>query len=125
MNKKNIEKSYLAMTKKDKTIKKWEASGLLQGLTSSDPFSNIAFPVVRSVAAKTLSSDFDFTPQEAYDEVKAINRDRKIESVVEDKPFVEMDIKEHPRYNEGVKPMSGLKGQLFYLDFKYGSTQSS
>jgi hypothetical protein len=106
------------MTKKDKTIKKWEASGLLQGLTSSDPFANIAF-------GKTLSSELDFTPQEVYDEVKAINRDRKIESVVEDKPFVEMDIKEHPRYNEGVKPMSGPKGQLFYLDFKYGSTQSS
>ena len=46
-------------------------------------------------------------------EVKAENRDRIIESLIEDKEYKEMDITEHPDYK-------GPVGTLFHLDFKYG-----
>ncbi len=54
-------------------------------------------------------------------EVKAENRDRKIDSLIEDKEFEEMKIEDHPDY----KVIQGPSGQLFYLDFKYGETESN
>jgi hypothetical protein len=49
------------------------------------------------------------------------NRDRKIESIVDDKEFEQMKIEDHPDY---VKPKLP-SGQLFYMDFKYGGTESN
>ena len=51
-------------------------------------------------------------------EVKATNRERKIESVLEEKPFKEMKIEEHPDYK------GGPSAELFYLDFEYGTASS-
>jgi hypothetical protein len=53
-------------------------------------------------------------------EVKAENRQRKINNVLEDEEYKEMDITEHPDYN-------GPNGSLLYMDFVYGggSTQSN
>ena len=51
-------------------------------------------------------------------EVKAENRERKINNVLEDEEYKEMDITEHEEYN-------GPVGHLFYLDYSYGGTTQS
>ena len=87
-------------------------------------------PIAKRIAAQTIGTDLvsvvpiggGNTPdelKEIREDVKIENRDRKIEAVVEGKEFEEMKVEDHPDY---VKP-AGPSGQLFYLDFKYG-TQS-
>ena len=51
-------------------------------------------------------------------EIKAENRQGKIDSVIENKEYKEKEIKDHPDYK-------GPNIDLIYLDFKYGSTSSS
>lgn len=86
---------------------------------SLDEFGSI-LPMIKRVATQTIGNNLvnvkpmNVTPKEVFDEVKAINRDRKIESITENIPFEEMKVEEHPDYN-------GPKGNLFYLDFVYGS----
>jgi len=96
--------------------------------TSSD-FPSL-LPIVMRVAAKTISQDIGgFASKEEIDSVKnritQENRDGKIESIIDDKPFTEKKLEEDQEYKElmrkGVTPMSGPSGQLFYLDFKYGT----
>jgi hypothetical protein len=48
-------------------------------------------------------------------EVKKENRDSKIESIIEGKDYKEMKPEEHPDW----KP--GPKGNLFYMDYTYGT----
>lgn len=87
-------------------------------------------PIAMKVSAQTIGTDLvtvapiggGNTPdelKEIREDVKIENRDRKIEAVVEGKEFEEMKVEDHPDY---IKP-KGPSGQLFYLDFKYG-TQS-
>ena len=52
-------------------------------------------------------------------EVEAENRDRKIDSVIEGQAYEEMKVNEHPDF------VPGPRGDLFYLDYSYGGTQSS
>ena len=47
--------------------------------------------------------------------MKAENRDRKIESLVDDKEFKEMKVEEHPYYRAPETP----RATLMYLDFVY------
>ena len=98
-----------------------------EGTTSDFPS---LLPIVMRVAAKTISQDIGgFASKEEIDSVKnritQENRDGKIESIVDDKPFTEKKLEEDQEYKElmrkGVTPMSGPSGQLFYLDFKYGT----
>jgi hypothetical protein len=49
-------------------------------------------------------------------EIKQKNRDGKIDSLIEGTEYKEEKIEQHPDY----KPGSG--GQLFYMDYTYGST---
>jgi len=51
-------------------------------------------------------------------EITQENRDRAINSILEDKDFKPMQIEEHPDYR------GYPKGQLFYMDYKYGGTSS-
>ena len=94
-----------------------------------EDFSTL-LPIAMKVAARTIGTDLvtvapiggGNTPdelREIREDVKIENRDRKIEAVVEGKEFEEMKVEDHPDY---VKP-TGPSGQLFYMDFKYG-TQS-
>ena len=70
-----------------------------------------------------------FASKEEIDSVKSRiaqeNRNGKIESIVDDKPFTEKKLEEDQEYKDlmkrGVTPMSGPSGQLFYLDFQYGT----
>jgi hypothetical protein len=89
-------------------------------------------PIAMKIAAQTIGTDIvPVVPigggntseemEEIRKEVKIENRDRKIESIVEGKDFEEMKVQDHPDY---IKPQ-GPSGQLFYLDFKYGGTESN
>ena len=85
-------------------------------------------PMVMKVAAQTIGMDLvSVVPMNSNTtdelesikaEVAAENRDRKIDSVIEGKDYEEMKITEHPDFN------TGPRGDLFYLDYIYGGTQS-
>ena len=72
------------------------------------------------VATKPMSSPggtSEETMQRIKAEVKAENRERKINNLLDGEEYQEMDITEHSDYNG--------PGNLFYFDFKYGGTQSN
>ena len=101
---------------------------------SESEFDGILLPIAKQVFAKTLSMDIaGFATKEEIDEVKSRviqeNRDGKLDSILDDKPFTETKLEDDPEYKElmqrGVKPLSAPSGQLFYLDFQYGSSSSS
>lgn len=87
-------------------------------------------PIAMRVAARTIGQDIGgFASKEEIDSVKnritQENRDGKIESIIDDKPFTEKKLEEDDEYKElmrkGVTPMSAPSGSLFYLDFQYGT----
>ena len=89
-------------------------------------------PIAMKVSAQTIGTDLvSVAPigggnsgpemESIRQDVKIENRDRKIESIVEDKEFEEMKVEDHPYYR---KP-KGPSGQLFYMDFIYGGTESN
>ena len=87
-------------------------------------------PIAMRVAAKTIGQDIGgFASKEEINSVKnritQENRDGKIESIIDDKPFTEKKLEEDQEYKDlmkrSVTPMSGPSGKLFYLDFKYGT----
>lgn len=79
--------------------------------------------IVKNVFAKTISNNLvRVQPMSSMNteeldrikkEVKQENRDRKIESLIDNKEFNEMKVEDHPDYNHTPK------GKLYYLDFKY------
>lgn len=109
---------------------KWDHKGSQQGLSDmgsikDNDFDKIAFPLVRQVSAQTIGMNLvsvqpiHMEPsEEVKNEVKVINRERKIESITDDKEFEEMKVEHHPDYK------GSPKGKLFYMDFKYGVTSS-
>ena len=89
-------------------------------------------PIAMKIAAQTIGQDLvSVAPmgggnsgdemKKIKQEVKIENRDRKIDALVEGKDFEEMKPEDHPDY---IKP-SGPSGHLFYLDYTYGSTNST
>jgi len=99
--------------------------------TTTEDFQTL-LPIAMKVSAQTIGTDLvTVAPigggntsdklKEIREDVKIENRDRKIESIVEDKEFEEMKVEDHPDY---IKP-KGPSGQLFYLDFQYGGTESN
>ena len=92
---------------------------------NTNHFDNIAFPLAKKIFAQTIGMNLvNVQPMsmeqsdEVKNEVKAINRERKIESITDDKEFEEMKVEDHPDYK-------GPQGKLFYMDFKYGATSSN
>ena len=139
---------------KEETMKKWAPILEKMGMTGSkaDWMSEYAemhsknettlsnttedfptlLPIAMKVSAQTIGTDLvSVVPigggnsgpemESIRQDVKIENRDRKIESIVEDKEFEEMKVEDHPDY---IKP-KGPSGQLFYLDFQYGGTESN
>jgi len=105
--------------------------GELSHPEKNEMFPNI-LPMAMKVSAQTIGLDLvSVSPlpgpgmseekyKEIESEIKKENRDAKIESITEDKEFVEKKIEDHPDY------VSGPRSKLFYLDFQYGgSTQST
>ena len=99
--------------------------------TTTEDFQNL-LPVAMKISAQTVGLDLvGVNPigggnsgdeiRKIREDIKAENRDRKIDSLIEDKEFEEMKIEDHPDYKEGELPSS----QLFYFDFKYGGTESN
>lgn len=70
------------------------------------------------VAVKPLSTPSFGNSKEELERIKgevvSTNRDGKIESIIEDKEYKEMEIKDHPDY----------KKSIFYMDYVYGGTSS-
>ena len=101
-------------------------------ITSQPTDNNILFPIVKRIFAQTIGQDLvSVQPigggnsgdemKKIKQEVKIENRDRKIDALVEGKEFNEMKPEDHPDY---IKP-SGPSSQLFYMDYVYGSTNST
>ena len=96
---------------KEDTIKKWAPILESVGITGSKADWMSEYAEMHSKNETTLSNTT--TEMESIrQDVKIENRDRKIESIVEDKEFEEMKVEDHPDYK-------GPSGQLFYMDFKY------
>lgn len=99
-----------------------------EGTTSDFPS---LLPIAMRVAARSIGQDIGgFASKEEIDSVKnritQENRDGKIESIINDKPYSEKKLEEDDEYKElmrkGVTPMSAPSGTLFYLDFQYGTS---
>ena len=133
------------MTQSNKKIisDKWRDSGILSGidtksidevyshnspdLKDSDLKDFSLLPIAIRVASQTVGLDLvsvnplstglsDDELNKIKNEVIQENRDRKINSVVNDEAFDEMKVEEHPDY----KKYPG--GSLMYLDYHYGAT---
>ena len=112
----------------NKQIETLQESTLASDDTTSD-FPSL-LPIAMRVAARTIGQDIGrFASKEEIDSVKnritQENRDGKIESIINDKPYSEKKLEEDDEYKElmrkGVTPMPGPTGKLFYLDFQYGT----
>lgn len=73
------------------------------------------------VSVKPLGVDLDKLDK-IKKEVNSTNRDRKIDSVIDDKEYKEMKVSDHPEYTS-YKEFGG--SPLMYLDFVYGGITSS
>jgi hypothetical protein len=93
-------------------------------------FESSLFPISMKVASQTIGLNLvpvkpmGGNSEEELDkiqkEVISTNRDGKIDSLIEGKEYKEMKVEDHPDYGNGMP-----SGNLMYLDFKYGSTQST
>ena len=106
-----------------------ESNSQIQQPSVFDQTSNFPsiLPVAKRIFAKTVGLDLvavrppggnstdDIDRIEK--EVKSENRDRKIDAITDDKEFEEMKVEDHPEYKDGLP-----KGNLFYMDYQYGST---
>lgn len=126
------------MSKEENIKKLWEnqlkhmSGETTNGDDTTDSFPSL-LPIAMKVAAKTISQDLFFGDTEKMKEIETRidieNRDGKIDSLVENKPFVEKRKEDDPVWLEeskkGVTPLSAPSGNLFYIDFSYGSTNSN
>lgn len=100
-------------------------------IITSQPFGSL-LPLAMKVAAQTIA--LDLVPvqpmgggnsgdemKKIKQEVKAENRERKIDALVEGKDFNEMKPEDHPDYKE----YNGPSPKLFYMDYVYGATNST
>ena len=80
-----------------------------------DNFSNVLFPIIARIASRTISTDLvSVQPMngltiEQRNEILSINRDRKIESIIDDKPYQEVNLP-GPCYPDS---------SIFYMDYKF------
>lgn len=94
-----------------------------------DEFQSI-LPIAIRVAAKTFTQDLvsvspmkGSIPTEKVNEIKnrlkSENRSSKLDSIIDDKDYIEKKLEDDSEFKE-LKKESGFKGNLFYMDFKYG-----
>lgn len=137
---------------KEDLMRKWEPILGSMGMTSSqlDNLSQLAenqsnqileetkteefptlLPMAMKISAQTIGMDLvsvqpmtgpggmsNEERERIEAEIKQKNRDGKIDSLIEGVEYKEEKVEDHPDY----KPGSG--GQLFYMDYTYGSTHS-
>ncbi len=107
------------------TLKKW--SSLINNSDNNLLENTSLLPMSKKIVAKTIGLDLvEVKPiggnsQEEIDrlkaEIKAENREGKIESILDNKNFKEKTIKDHPKYKSG-----GSNVELLYFDFVYDNT---
>ena len=101
------------------------------GNTPAETNDITLLPIAKQMIAKTIGLDLvQVQPigggnsstelEKIRNEIKVENRDRKVESIIDDKEFEEMKVEDHPDY----KKPKGPSGELFYIDFQYGTTNS-
>jgi hypothetical protein len=86
-------------------------------------------PIAKRVYATTVDCSGNFASKEELDEVKnrviSENRDRKIDSVLENKGYEEIILEDDEEYkrlrNKGVKPMSPPSLDILWVDYQYKS----
>jgi len=93
--------------------------------TKTEEFPSL-LPIAMKISAQTVSLDLvpvqpmtgpgGMSKEGIEAEIKQENRDSQIDALVEGTEYNEKEVEEHPDY----KPGSG--GQLFYMDYTYGST---
>lgn len=81
---------------------------------------NSFLPIAIKIASQTIGQDLVAVQplsannnEKVNKEVKQENRDRKIESLINDSKYEEMKPEDHPDYNKGFNSI------LYYLDYKY------
>ena len=84
--------------------------------TSSSDWSNIAFPMVRRVAASTLAGGYSY---ESDERIKRRKRIQKLERILDEKEFNEIVSKSE--YDDIMVEKKDVK--VGGLDFKYGETE--
>lgn len=104
----------------------------LLGTQSNESFPSL-LPIAKKISAQTIGIDLvTVNPMKGFGnseeekerikrEVAIINRDRKLDSILENKEFEEFKEEEHELYKTGSRP------NLFYFDYAYTtpSTQST
>lgn len=119
---------------KRKAMDKWKNLGNTSGtqsLYNTDDLKtfssgNHLLPVAMRVSARTIGQDIvpvmsgsDNT--DIINEVKSINRDRKIEALIDGTEYKEMRLNDHPDFKSGIElPV----GKLYFFDTIYGVPQS-
>ena len=102
------------------------------GNTSAETNDISLLPIAKKLAAQTIGLDLVTVQplgggnsgaelEKIRNEIKVENRDRKVESIIDDKEFEEMKVEDHPDYKKPKCP----SGELFYIDFQYGTTNST
>ena len=71
------------------------------------------------VSVQPLGSNNEDELKTIKAEVLSENRNRKIDALIDNKEFEEMEINQHPDF----KP--GPTGLVYYMDFVYGGTESN
>lgn len=93
--------------------------------STQSTFEGALLPVAMQIASQTIGQHLvSVNPigigsdklDQIKKEVKSINRDKKIDSVIEGSDYKEMKVEDHPEYKDGLP-----SGNLFYMDFKYDS----
>ena len=95
--------------------------------TQSNEFFPSLLPIAKKIAAQTIGLDLvTVNPMKGFGnseeekerikrEVAIINRDRKLDSILENKEFEEFKEEEHELYK------TGSRYNLFYLDYAYAT----
>jgi hypothetical protein len=104
-----------------------------KGEEKEQSFGNILFPIVKKVTSKTIGLNLSFASKEEIEEVetrvKSENRENYINSIINGTEYVEKLLEEDEEYKElmkkGVVPMSAPTGNIFYMDYSYGSSASN
>ena len=97
--------------------------------STQSTFESALLPIVMKISAKTIANNLvsvqpmggGLSGEEIKRidaEIKQENRDNKIDSVIEDKDYIEKKREDHPDYIPG----EGASSQLLYFDYIYSNT---
>lgn len=97
-------------------------------MTQSNDFPSL-LPTAMRIASSTISKDLIFASDEEIDQVKdrlkKENRSNKLNSILNNIEYVEKKLEDDEEYQQlmkkGIHPMGAPKGEIFFLDYNYGT----